>query len=347
VYFSASNLHGSGVVNNVFNFNQIIIPANVVVRFTENYFHGPVYWLAKSDVTIAGTLDLSGDTPLRPGIDPSSRRPTAAGSGGFPGGVGGSIGILTALQGGGPGGGAPASSGTPGQQGFTPSAGVFAGSNNYLTPLIGGSGGGGNLYLDGNAFGAAGGGGGGAILIASSTSIVVNGLVAVNGSADPWGLGGSYGSGGAIHLIAPVISVGGALSTSSGHGDPPGFSRVEACTYTGPPVSISSTPTVLVLPSAPPPSVQVTSVNGAAITENPFSFPDIAINTPSAVPVVITAHQVPVGTVPTLYIFSEAGEQNMPCASGLQGTLATSTCTINLTFPFGGSRGYVKANWNQ
>jgi hypothetical protein len=49
-----------------------------------------------------------------------------------------------------------------------------------------------------------------------------------------------------------------------------------------------------------------------------------------------------------LFVFSETGDQQLQCpAGGLQGTLDTSTCTINLTFPFGGSRGLVKATWTQ
>jgi hypothetical protein len=89
----------------------------------------------------------------------------------------------------------------------------------------------------------------------------------------------------------------------------------------------------------------VTSINGTPITENPFSFPDITIDTNQPVPVVITAHQVPLGTVPTLYIFSEQSDQVLPCVGGLQGTLATSTCIISIPYPFGGSRGLVKAVW--
>jgi len=75
-------------------------------------------------------------------------------------------------------------------------------------------------------------------------------------------------------------------------------------------------------------------------------FPDITINTDRPVPVVITGHQVPIGTVPTINILGENSDQdNLQCPGGMQGTLATSTCTVNITFPFGGSRGLVWVTW--
>ena len=100
------------------------------------------------------------------------------------------------------------------------------------------------------------------------------------------------------------------------------------------------------IPTSPQPSLQVTSVKGHAISENPFIFPDITIDTDLPVPVVVTGHQVPIGTVPTLTILGESADQhNLQCPGGMQGTLATSTCTINLTFVFGGSRGLVWTSW--
>jgi hypothetical protein len=110
---------------------------------------------------------------------------------------------------------------------------------------------------------------------------------------------------------------------------------------------LTSTPIKLLLPTSPVPSIQVTSVAGMTINANPFSFPDTTLNTSSPVPVVITAHQVPLGTVPTLNIFSGASDQQLKCpAPGLQGpTVATSTCTINVPFAQGGSQGVVRVTW--
>jgi len=80
-----------------------------------------------------------------------------------------------------------------------------------------------------------------------------------------------------------------------------------------------NTPTGLFLPTTGPASIIVTSINGTTINENPVSFPDITINLSSTILVVITAHNIPLGTVPTVYVFSEHGDQILPCSAGLQG----------------------------
>jgi len=143
-----------------------------------------------------------------------------------------------------------------------------------------------------------------------------------------------------------------------GIGAPGTFGRIrlEAYNFNGASFNYANTPVIssiplnnfyqVSIPKSPQPSLQVTSINGIPITENPFSFPDITINTDQPVPVVITGHQVPISTVPTLTILGESGDQdNLQCAGGMQGTLATSTCTINIAFVFGGSRGLVWATW--
>jgi hypothetical protein len=353
VYFSATPFKGSGVANNVFNFGKIIIPSGVTVKFTEKVFHGPVYWLAAGDVTIAGTLDLTGDSVNYYSTD-LSRQPFAAGSGGYPGGVGGGgpKGFV-ATAGGGPGGGAV---GDP-TKATNGGSGTFAGSNYYLVPLIGGSGGGGGYLPAILPFGQGGGGGGGAIMIASSTSISLNGTIDVTGGSM---FGQATGSGGAVLLDATSLTFGtgatiNAYGGSQGNGYltvNAGAIRLEACGTTGNATiggttAITSTPVKAILPSSPFPQLQVTSINGTAITENPFTFPDITISTSSSIPLVITGHQIRIGTIPTLYVFSETGDQQLQCTGGMQGTSGTSTCTINLTFPFGGSRGFVRATWAQ
>ena len=356
VYFNASNFKGTGVANNVFNFGKITIPAGVTVKFTESVFHGSVYWLATGDVTIAGSLDLTGENGVAAGTDPTTRHPAVAGSGGYPGGVGGGGPLaFIATPGGGPGGGAIGNP-TQATDGF---AGTFTGSNDYLVPLIGGSGGGGGYYsASATSFGYGGGGGGGAIMIASSTAVNIAGNGNINAYAGA-GVCSAHGSGGSIFLEANTISIATTEAlyawyrSGCGQSGSPGVIRLEACSIVSSvgtptlPVALTSTPTKVFLPSAPVPQLRVTSINGTTITENPFTFPDIQINTASSVPVVITAHQVPVGTIPTLYILSETGDQQLQCTGGLQGTLATSTCTINIAFNFGGSRGFVRATWAQ
>lgn len=235
--------------------------------------------------------------------------------------------------------------------------------NNYLIPLVGGSGGGGILDASGY-FGSGGGAGGGAIPVASSTQIIVNGTITANGGQYGCGvqcgcLAGA-GGGGAVRLVSNNISGSGIITARGGYPGGSGVqfaqhgrARLEANTisFTG---SFNSTPlsesTPLsnfnsFIPTVPQPSIQVTKINGQTISENPFSFPDTTINSDQPVPAVITGHNVPLGTVPALTILGETADQDLTCTGGLQGTLATSTCTVNTTFAFGGSRGLSVTAW--
>ena len=46
--------------NGIFHFRRIYIETNYVVNFTKNVLNTPVYLLATTDVTINGTIDVSG-----------------------------------------------------------------------------------------------------------------------------------------------------------------------------------------------------------------------------------------------------------------------------------------------
>lgn len=357
-YFDPSQFHGSGVANNVFNFTTVHIPPGVTITFSEYYTNAPVYWLASGDVNIEGHLVLDGGA----GTDVYqtghvARVPSVAGPGGYGGGVGGSS-SQPATAGRGPGGGKVGCN-----LDGNATTGTFTGSS-YLVPLVGGSGGAGStVTVKDYPYGSGGGAGGGAILIASDTQIRL-GHTANDGSwiTAKGGRGGSHdyncndpggGSGGAIRLVANSIVAAyiTRLSTAGSLGRN-GLTRLEAYSIDVgglyPEGSlITSTPYRLFTPKTPPPSVRVTSVDGMPITENPFSFPDVVINTQSPVPVVITGEQVPVGTIPTLYVWGEKTDQQLTCPDGLQpaGKDGETTCTINLTFDFGGTRGLVTAVW--
>ena len=345
--------------DNIFNFTTITIPFGVTVKLTSKVFTGPVYWLATGDVNINGTIDLSGEDgqPQLAAGASSSRVPAAAGAGGYAGGLGGMTGGSPAQSGNGPGGGAGATTTTA-----RGGDGTFTG-NQFLAPLFGGSGGGGGLNTAGS-FGAGGGGGGGAFLIASSTKIAFNagsfgGTINADGGNCGGGCNagtyGGAGAGGAVRLAAPsftglpIISsrgARGAISLPASNGT----IRLEG------PTSFSNTTQLygnlttgvlgpLLLPTTPPPSVKVTSINGTPINANPFSFPDTSINSTSPVVVTVEAHYVPIGTIPKVIIFSESGNDQTVNATALSGTLALSTATATITFPTGGSRGFVKATW--
>ena len=289
----------------VFNFTTVNIPSNVTIRFGRNSRNTPVIILASGNVTISGTIDVSGQAG-------NTVLGGAGGPGGFNGGAGGPTAgnnpSTQGVNGDGPGGGAGGRGsvapnvfgtgggggfGTPGFPGNSADSRVIngAGGPKYglptLLPLIGGSGGGGETG-HGSA-GAGGGGGGGALLLASSgtisfgnlgpTQIVANGG---NGTASSsFGSGG--GSGGAVRLIANTIAGdlrinaggGGAGNGGTGGG---GYIRIEAFNLTSmnfTPVNFTiSSPRITtgipgVVTPANLPTIRIVSVAGIAPPNQP------------------------------------------------------------------------------
>ncbi|MEM7396064.1 MAG: hypothetical protein AAF492_27335, partial [Verrucomicrobiota bacterium] len=103
-----------------------------------------------------------------------------------------------------------------------------------LIPMVGGSGAGGT---SGNP-GRGGGGGGGALLLASNSGITLEGLLLAQGGpgADNNFLSTSGhrsqgGSGGAIRLVAPVVSGGGSINAAATDGN--GISCTSSCAGQG------------------------------------------------------------------------------------------------------------------
>jgi len=241
----------------IFNYTSVLIPAGVTVTFTKNTTNTPVVILASGDVTIAGTLSVSGEAGKNSGAagDGSTGddgTPGAGGPGSYSGGRGGPPGPFgsTTIRSGyglGPGAGGSALSWLNSFQGSSNHCGgggggfgaagarsactadpqLGAGGPTYgssvLLPLIGGSGGGGGA--GGTSFvGSGGGGGGGAILIAASGTVSITGSLLANGGAGGLasgagsGGGGGGGSGGAIRIIATTISGNGTISATGGGG---------------------------------------------------------------------------------------------------------------------------------
>jgi hypothetical protein len=342
------NQHALGI----FNWTTVTIPSGVTLKLSGFITNMPLYFLASGNVDIEGTVDLSGAAGANASTSVGSRVPPAPGPGGYTGGLGGLYGSNTFLAepGSGPGGSAGAPWGTS-------AANATYSGNQFCNPLVGGSGGGaatGNQGFPSTQYGAGGGSGGGAILISSSTQITVNGTINANGGSAGYtnAYWGGCGSGGAVRLVSTAITGSGtvtAVGQVNCSGAALGMVRLEAYTnsfqgtVTG--TEALSAPYQLLLPTASQPAIQVTSINGVAINANPFQFPDIEINTSSPVPLVISATQVPTGTIPTITIFTETGDQVVSCPGGLQGALASSSCTVNVTFPGGGTRGLVKAVW--
>jgi hypothetical protein len=341
----------------IFNFTTINIPAGVTVKLSGQILPVPVYWLASGNVDIEGTLDLSGGDGAAATTLVALRTASIPGSGGYPGGVGGFVNTGDPSQPGlGPQGGA---AGNPGVS--CPVDGAL-GANLLLVPLFGGSGGGG--FSQGGAFGGGGGAGGGAMLIASSASIIVNGQISANGGNGGIGTAGNSGaaggSGGAVRLVGQTITGTGTIQVNGGvnrcSGIPSaGTIRLEAnqLNFSGSASGnlTSGTPFATFVPSAgnPSPAVKVLTIGGVGVNPNPtgsFDTPDVTINSNAAVPIVVQASNVPLGTVIHLQITSENGNDILVDTPGLTGSLQSSTATVSVTFPPGYSHGYINASFS-
>src|SRR5713101_6151340 len=158
----------------IFNFTTINVASGTALTFNRNALNTPVYLLATSNVTINGTIDVSGQSG-------STTAGGRSGPGGFDGGFPG-LDVNSPPgagygPGGGQGGGPGNTASTFGAGGYATQGGPAQSTNNgaaygspLLIPLVGGSGGGGLI----GSPGVGGGGGGGAILIASNTKIDVS-----------------------------------------------------------------------------------------------------------------------------------------------------------------------------
>lgn len=352
--------------NGVFNFTTVNIPFGVTVRFARNAANTPVTMLATGNVTIAGTIDVSGAAGGDFGgpVNPIDDNGGAGGPGGFDGGSGGKP-LLGRIGGAGlgPGGGRGATGsfnasgggfGTAGQLGCgpTPQAGAVYGTTALLPP-IGGSGGGGGVSGT-TRRAAGGGGGGGAILVAASGTLTVNGtIVAVGGrggSSLDGGAGGGGGSGGAVRLVATTITGNARVDVSSGRADScvgiGGFGRIRVeafnslVTVSGvdnglPDVVTVQLPNPAVLATTP--ALAITSVAGNPVSGTPsgsFGTPDVTLpaGTTNPISVGLSASNIPPGTTVTVNAVGIDTAASSVTVT-LAGNLAASTATANVTIP--------------
>ncbi len=366
----------------IYNFTTINIAAGATVTFSPTFFTGrPIYWLASDDVTIEGTIDVSGS----PGYDIGAGGlvvSSVPGPGGYQGGLG-STAINYSTRGLGPGGGDGTdgwtfASGhgagflTRGGSGYDGSSSLNPGKaygNRYMLPLLGGSGGGGGGKWSTvqSSQGGGGGAGAGAILIASSTNISMNGIILAKGGdggdnllvTDERYYGGGGGSGGSIRLMGNTITGTGTMSAKGGAGGStkagkgsPGYIKMEAYTFNysgGSETHVyTARPSYVFIPSELVP-IKITKVGGQAVPANAramFDPADIVINNSGNTIIEIEARNIPLATVVELSLVSETGEVVNVDSTPLAGTLATSTATASITVPFGFSRFYVQATWN-
>ncbi|MFY9553476.1 MAG: hypothetical protein WAV20_05340 [Blastocatellia bacterium] len=354
-----------------FNFTTVNIPRGVTITFRRNSKNTPVTLLATGNVTIAGTVDVSGRDGQQSSFD--GGRASGAGLGG-PGGFNGGGGgfsfspFFAATSGDGPGAGSVTFRAGGGAGFAAPGGdnhctfGLDLGGPSYgsrlLVPLIGGSGGGGTSGSSGVP-GAGGGGGGGAVLIASSGNITFGpdlsnkGSILATGGSVLAGQGGG-GSGGAIRLIANTITGAALLDVTGGGGGQcgnnggHGYMRVEAFSFTGfqPEARPQNTfdnkamislgqPNPVTMPNAP--RLRIASVAGIAAPANAagsFGGPaDIVVPTaqPNPVNVAIEAANIPVGTVVKLRALGDASGSATVDSTPLEGAGSASTASASVS----------------
>jgi hypothetical protein len=316
----------------VFNFTSVYIETNWVVKFTHNTLNTPVHLLATTNVTIKGTIDVSG-------VDVVGTSGSAGGPGGFDGGAGGE-GLPEGGNGFGPGGGVGDDQGTGGSFGAQTSQYSLPPYGTIeIQPLIGGSGGGGATTVNSPGGGA---GGGGALLIASSKTIDVTGTIQANGGAgDYWAAGD--GSGGAIKLMANTLQGEGiirAISSfiaTSGNDGGAGRIRLEACenlrlTLTEPPATFGSPATVFLVTN---PTIRVVSIAGTntpAMPAGSLTVPDVYLPSGFVNPATIkvTASNINVGTSFKVVIAPAYGT-NLIGSNTLVGAYAFSSNTVSMS----------------
>lgn len=311
----------------VFKYTDVTIASGKKVTFKNHATRAPVVWLVSGNVSIAGTVDLSGESVTSYNFDPillkGGGSPSEPGPGGFRGGSGWQGGNSLNSAGFGPGGGrirttyytkGYGSAGGYGTSSNTPwstPAGQAYG-NPSLIPLIGGSGGVGNR--EENSTGSSGGAGGGAILVACQNSISFSSGKIVADGGRAWQYAGprnAAGSGGGIRLVCDSLIGGGALSAVGGSGSDgailPGNGRVrlERVLNTNT-ISVVPSPSVLDLAAsstavlwapAGSPKAKVLSVNAASAPSDPkASFgtyaPDVALPLGSTADVIVETENV-------------------------------------------------------
>jgi hypothetical protein len=298
----------------VFKYTSVNVLAGKTLTFKNHATRAPVVWLVSGNVTIAGKVNLSGESVgpyFNPVQSPLGAKVCEPGPGGFRGGSGYRGGNILHAGGFGPGGGTAAegSDSTGGGYGEdAPDRNGYRGGKKYgnpsLIPLLGGSGGGGEKW---NNDGFSGGGGGGAILVACSGKInfiTGSSLIALGGNGEPSRSGG--GSGGGIRLVCDELVGEGNISAAGGSGGNgmavggSGRIRLERVLNTAvltinpapSTIDLTSGTTPVIWPPENSPDARIVAVNGIAPASDPKAAfgaysPDVALPLVSGVSVIV------------------------------------------------------------
>lgn len=347
---SPSPMAGKGVYDAtkwavVFKYTSVNIPSGTTVRFLNHSKRAPVVWLVSGDVTINGTVNLSGENGKFAGTVA-----TESGPGGFRGGIGTESSQRLGSAGFGPGG--AQLNATVGGSYASPGDGASAGAtygNSQVLPLLGGSGGGGTAPGGGNSY-ASGGAGGGGLMLAATGNVTLNGVLLANGGT-PVYAGGAGGSGGAFRIIANRVAgtgiieargIGGTFLAGGGNGRV----RIETPSFSN---GLNIYPaTIAVLPDNPPllwtssstPQVQVTSVTGAAVPTDPISNlglagADVVLTNATNVVILVQAANVATNGSVMLRIVPQSGYSISTNAAFLSGDINASVWRVQTVIPKG------------
>ena len=309
----------------VFKYTDVTIASGKKVTFKNHATRAPVVWLVSGNVSIAGTVDLSGESVT--GAKPLQL--STPGPGGFRGGAGQTSSSAQYGAGFGPGGGRAGSwrAGTDGIFGGSSGAfgsgsgalspgsefGSVAGGIKYgnpsLIPLIGGSGGSGSGGYNNTRWDIPGAAGGGAILIACGGSITFSsGQIIAKGGSSGTNVSGA-GSGGGVRLVSDQLLGSGIISAAGGDGagsaSGNGRIRLERITNNNTIVVVPAPSvldlvadsTVVLWPPAGAPKAKMVSVGNANAPSDPkASFgtlaPDVALPESSNAEVIVETENV-------------------------------------------------------
>ena len=358
----------------VLNYTTVNIPSGVTVRFTQSV-KAPVVMLASGDVTIAGTIDVSGTSSVNTGPATLLNQGGIGGPGGYDGGQGGLLVNTASGSGYGPGGGGGGGSGLCGgwpqggggggfsvvgsgsycvaQYGYLANSRTGFGGPRYgsatLLPLVGGSGGGGGAGspLQNGGPGSGGGGGGGALLLVSSSKITLSGSILAKGGNSgnnnitgcthslSNGGAGGGGAGGAIRILASAFTGNGTVNIAGGAGACAGY-------WGGGGNGAPGYAAIDVVAGgsfslSALPNLFFTSIGGVAVPPNPTGRGDVEIPNTVTNPVTvnIAASGIPLGTVVKVILNQPYGENVTADSSPLTGTTQSSTASASINIPIG------------
>jgi hypothetical protein len=319
----------------VFKYTAVDIGPGAIVTFANHPSGAPVVWLASGDVTIEGTIDISGkDGTGNGGLPLQYAEP---GPGGFQGGSYQTNIGLPESGGFGPGGGNLGRGGGSHVTSGSCAAGpVYADADSRM--VIGGSGGSGY-----GPFASVGGGaGGGAIVIASTSSIMCMGTISAVGGAGGGGSNGTGGgSGGFIHLVADaIVGTLGGLQAFGGTGTclgGDGRIRIEAVNLLAggesDPIHTFGAPAPVF--EVAPPVLHVISAGGLTVPVDPRAGVDTAdvCFAGTSMTLQIAAANIPPGTAVTVFIKPAHGSPSTVTTPPLAGTFKGSSTSVNVTLP--------------